>query len=453
MTKDETTKTASTDAPVETIKKEEDTSASTVKEEESASASAVKEEEGTTPSTVKDEEMTTAAPIDEETVKAVAERLRFFFSDANIRVDRYLRHFLKKGKDDFTGSVPVDDLIRFNSIKKYGTDPAIVIAAAKSIGDFLEVVESGKALARVKPFTTADMDGNVPLTLVVKNLPTGKNPKNQRYTRYETSVTEVTAMFEEYGKVALVRLLFEKVLDRKGRTLYNKRGPPKGKALVEFASLESLQKAAAELVTYQDGKEVEPKKPLELKGNKLAVMLLTEHIEVKAKRDAEAEQNEKVNGTNGQNGSNSKKRKEPPTDGNNQNGDKDGDTKQIAVDKLFSIDWKPGCVIELKGLPEGCDREAIRDAIKDHTSINLYADYSRGQKNGALRFSEPSDDVKTVAEKLAKGEIKISDGAVESAKVLEGDEEKKYWDTFIEFKRKQQRHRAEERGGWKKPRR
>mmetsp|Transcript_18071 Transcript_18071/g.41330 ORF Transcript_18071/g.41330 Transcript_18071/m.41330 type:complete len:160 (+) Transcript_18071:3-482(+) len=119
----------------------------------------------------------------------------------------------------------------------------------------------------------------------------------------------------------------------------------------------------------------------------------------------------------------------------------------------FTFDWKPNCVIKVRGLPEGCDREAVLSAIgkgldislEDVKSRKIYVDYSRGQKDGAIRFPEASDGVAALAKKLEAGELMILDAKVEDALVLEGDEEKKYWEEFIEFKNKQMIQRAEEK--------
>ncbi len=66
---------------------------------------------------------TTSDEKEDEVVKAVAERLKFFFSDANIRQDRFIRnHLLQQNKNDPSGFVPLESLLRFNTIKKLTTD-------------------------------------------------------------------------------------------------------------------------------------------------------------------------------------------------------------------------------------------------------------------------------------------------------------------------------------------
>jgi hypothetical protein len=83
----------------------------------------------------------------------------------------------------------------------------------------------------------------------------------------------------------------------------------------------------------------------------------------------------------------------------------------------------------------------------------IYADYSRGQTDGAIRFKEPSDSISALVTKLASGHVEIAGIKVESASILDGEEEQKYWANFIEFKNKQARHKAEEKASKKKSRR
>jgi hypothetical protein len=126
--------------------------------------------------------------------------------------------------------------------------------------------------------------------------------------------------------------------------------------------------------------------------------------------------------------------------------------------KEFTCDWKPGCVVQLKGLnKDACDREAIR-AVVDNEIPGLaegavYADYSRGQPDGAVRFSEPSEAITKLAAQINAGEVEVAGAKVESACVLEGDAEKAYWDNFIAFKNKQIRHKAEEKANKRQRRR
>eukprot|EP00531_Pseudo-nitzschia_arenysensis_P012522 CAMPEP_0116131700 /NCGR_PEP_ID=MMETSP0329-20121206/9149_1 /TAXON_ID=697910 /ORGANISM="Pseudo-nitzschia arenysensis, Strain B593" /LENGTH=388 /DNA_ID=CAMNT_0003626155 /DNA_START=66 /DNA_END=1232 /DNA_ORIENTATION=+ len=375
------------------------------------------------------EETTTVAPTaeDSKAVEGIKERLEFFFSDANIRQDAFIRKLLMNSDEK---SVGVDVLLKFNTIKKHTEESSVLIQAAKELKDSLVVDEEKMTITRVSPFTKDMMDGNIPKSLHVKNLPINESKQ------YDVKVDELRDLFAKYGKVALVKLKFS-VQHASGRDDYygptkNRRKFPTGSAMIEFHTKEDFEKAAEATLTTKGGEKVEPKEKVELpatetrkSATELSVVLLSEHI-------ASCKEKKENRGDKKRPGSESKEDKEIPK---------------------FTFEWKPKCVIKIKGLPEGCDREAMLSAIgkgldvspEDVKARKIYVDYSRGQKDGAIRFPEPSDSVEDVAKKLKAGELKILDANVEDAAILEGDEEKKYWEDFIEFKNKQMIQRAEEK--------
>jgi len=370
---------------------------------------------------------------DTETIKAVVERLKFFFSNANIRQDKFLRNFLvaddaneqedtKDKDDDDTNSkypqmVPIEVLLKFNTIKQHTSDPAVVAAAAKELSTVLKVSDDDKAIGRVQAFTMDQMEENLPITIVVENL-----PLNESGSGYAITDKDIRALLEQYGEIAIVKLRFGKNHGN-GKKHGGRPGgwSPLGSALVEFADAEGMAKAVDDILTSKDGEKVEPKRKLTLQEKELQVITLKDFItNRKSKRKNDGGTKEEEDST-------------PP--------------------KTFECEWKPKCVIRVQGLAETCDREAILDAVtkaldttlEDVKGKNIYVDFSRGQVDGAIRFPEP-DTVEAVCEKLASGTVEIAGAKVEKAFVLEGDEEKKYWDDFIAFKNKQLQMRHEQRG-------
>ncbi len=376
------------------------------------------------------EETTTVAvkAEDRTAIEGLKERLEFFFSDANIRQDVFIRKLLMNSDEK---SVGVDVLLRFNTIKKFSEESSVLIQAAKELKDSLVVDEEKMTITRVTPFTKDMMDQNIPKSLLVKNLPINESKQ------YDVKVDELRELFEKYGKVALVKLKFSSP-PFSGKDNYygpskKRRNFPSGSANIEFHTQEDLEKAAEATLTTKGGETVEPKDKLELaatetrkSATELGVMLLSEFV------------------------ASCKDKKEKRGDKKRSKSEPEADEKEIPK---FTFDWKPKCVIKVKGLPEGCDREAMLSAIgkgldvspEDVMARKIYVDYSRGQKDGAIRFPEPSDSVDELAKKLKAGELKILDAAVVDAALLEGDEEKKYWENFIEFKNKQAIQRAEEK--------
>jgi hypothetical protein len=381
-------------------------------------------------------------------VDDVAERLRFFFSDANIRQDYFIRKLLLNDQGEYSHQVLVESLLRFNTIKQHTTDEAVVIQAAKKLSDKLVVSDDNKAIGRVKPFTLEAMDDNIPLTLYVNNLPMAEDGDKKKYS---CGAEDIRKLFEQYGRVVLLKLRFKRAesadhddddlepQSNGARRPAPKRRHPLGAALVEFEDAESLEKACADILTSKAEETVEPKRKLMIGETQLEVCMLKDYIDTR------------------------KKLKEPKAGASKEasSGDARADAKSSKKRELeeqlegveFKMDWTPGCVIRVRGLPVECDREAILEGVGKAMGISIdevkekkiYVDYSRGQTDGAIRFPEPTDDVKNLCDKLKEGTVEIAAVKVETAFMLEGEEETKYWTEFIDFKTKQMRHRIEEK--------
>jgi hypothetical protein len=268
------------------------------------------------------------------------------------------------------------------------------------------------------------MSKNIPVSLVVSNLPTKKVDDK---IRYDTTVEDIRKLFDGYGPLALIKLRFgynrESAEDLQGGAAPNrKKGPrlPLGSALVEFETLEALEKAVEETLTVKDDAKVEPKRKLTIGEADLVVVSLQEFIEKSRKRSR----------------------------------DDDAGADEGREIKLFSMDWKPGCVIKLEGLSSTCDREQLLEAVAkglDKTvegvkEMKVYVDFSRGQTDGCIRFLEP-DEAPALLKKLKSGDVEIAGAKVDKVMALAGEEEKQYWSDFIAFKNKQIRQREEERRG------
>jgi len=363
-------------------------------------------------------------------VECVKERLTFFFSDANVRQDLFIRKLLTQTDEK---SVPIEALLRFNTVKKYTDKPVVVIQAAKELTESLVVNEGKMAISRVIPFTDEMMEQNIPKSLYIQNLPmkeTGLGDK--KIKRYDIYVDEIRAIFSKYGDVALVKLKFSTDNGGSNRNKRQRnRESPIGAGMIEFHKQEDLEKAAEATLTFKNGEKIDPKEKSTLVESKtrksvveLDVMLLSEYL--KSSKEMEGKEEKKSSDSNNKN-----KRRE-----------QDEEKKEI---RKFTVDWKPGCVIKIRGLPEGCDRETLLDcvakgldiSVEDVKTLKVYADYSRGQTEGAIRFPEKSDSIMKISKKLIDGELTILDTKVEQALILAGEEEQKYWERFIEFKNKQ----------------
>jgi len=177
----------------------------------------------------------TPKSIDKEVVSNVAERLRFFFSDANLRIDKFLRNEIFANP-----YVSIETLLKFNTIKQHSENPEILVKAVKEderLKNFLKLNDTESSIARVEPFTRDKMRDNIKLSLRVSDIPTKSVDNNKIYS---VTINEVKDIFKEFGSVAMVRMLhFHNKRERKRVAI--------GRAFVEFESLEEMKTATAEL--------------------------------------------------------------------------------------------------------------------------------------------------------------------------------------------------------------
>jgi lupus La protein len=342
----------------------------------------------------------------------IAERLEFFFSDANLRMDRFLRRIVL---DKETGGfVDIDTLLKFNTIKSISTDPSTVADAVEKVAHpQLKLNEARTAIARVEPFTEDMLKDNIKVSLRIGNIPIEDG-------NYVHSREEIEKLFSEFGKVVLVRLT----------TNYDKKEGKRialGKGFVEFADVESMERAVAELCVSSENGDGKPLKVLKLGENELTVKSMQQWLDKKASEKGSKKETKAV----------AKRAREE---------EESKEREEIEAIE-FKLEWKKGCVISLVGLPETCDREMLLDVVKKNVGegIEARADYSRGDKDGKIRFSEPSDKISEFATQLNDGTVTIGGAKVEKATVLTGEEEEDYYKNFIAFKTKQMRDKAQEK--------
>lgn len=347
------------------------------------------------------------------------------------------------------GCISLDNLLKFKTIQSISQDKNLLSKAARGedeeygerIKNLIVLNDDRGEIRRVETFDWKTMGDGSSLSLYVKNVPMNEEQ------RYAVTRDEVKALFEPFGRVAIVNLRF-------GRKDGEKKSVALGKAVVEFEDDAGIKSAVADLVTPDtDGNEGEenedkataiPKTILELKGNKLTVekMLPFKMFQ---------------NKDNGKN-----KRSRDEADIKDEGDDKDNEEDVQIEFEPITVEWEKGCVIALTGLnTERCDRESIREAVSDVLKVSkdvktsgLYVDYNRGGSEGKLRLKEVGKnlEMKELVEKLTDGSIVIAGEKVESAKILEGEEEEKYWEEYTKFVNNRKRQREEEKFANKKRR-
>ena len=205
-------------------------------------------------------------------------------------------------------------------------------------------------------------------------------------------------------------------------------------AIVEFETMDGIERACEELLIKKrkngegggdgDDGDVGAAKVLEMKGNALAIERMRPSKFFK----------------NQSSGGNKKRSRDDDDDADDDADGDDGAKDDGAKFEPITLDWEKGCVISLVGLDAAsCDRESIRDAVSDVLGVTndvrtsgLYVDYNRGDSFGNIRLKSPKpNEMNDVVTRLNDGTLLIANAKVGTARILDGDEEEKYYEKFI----------------------
>lgn len=106
--------------------------------------------------------------------------------------------------------------------------------------------------------------------------------------------------------------------------------------------------------------------------------------------------------------------------------------KQEAEEAFYREQKVSGAVLHLKGLNDQGTRENLKELFDTYAKIK-WADYNKGEPEAFLRFVEEGKAKEALEKALAanNGEITLK-GAKLEARVLEGEEEEKYWKDTIQ---------------------
>lgn len=160
----------------------------------------------------------------------IAKQVDFWFGDANLHKDRFLREQIEKSRD---GYVDISLLVSFNKMKKLTTDGKLIARALKS-STVVELDLEGTRIRRKKPLGERPKDEDE-RTVYVELL-----PKNVNHSWIEK-------VFGKCGNVVYVSIPH-----------YKSTGDPKGFAFVEF---ETKEQAAKAIEFLNNPPEEAPRKP------------------------------------------------------------------------------------------------------------------------------------------------------------------------------------------------
>lgn len=303
--------------------------------------------------------------------KKVLKQIEFYFSDSNFPRDKFLRAEASK---DPQGFVDISILASFNRIKQITTDANLILEALRTSSQ-LEVSADGKKVRRIAPLPTEDVA--LKRTLYAKPFPE------------DATIESLTEFFSKYGEVLSVRLR---------KVPQNKKF--KGSIFVEFATPEVAQKVLETDISFNDQK---------------LTLLFKEKFEEEKKEEEKKRREEKKN-----------KRKAPDGEGESKDGEaKEGETP--AAEKTFV----PGKIVHVTNI--GTDKvpaQKVKALLGAHSKLS-FLEYKPGDVEAWVRYDTP-EDAKTALEKFAAEAVEIGGQKVTLA-LLEGEEEKKYWEKVWEW--------------------
>ncbi|XP_016056205.1 PREDICTED: la-related protein 7 isoform X1 [Miniopterus natalensis] len=160
----------------------------------------------------------------------ITKQVDFWFGDANLHKDRFLREQIEKSRD---GYVDISLLVSFNKMKKLTTDEKLIARALKSSA-VVELDLEGTRVRRKKPLGERPKDEDQ-RTVYVELL-----PKNVNHSWIER-------VFGKCGNVVYISIPH-----------YKSTGDPKGFAFVEF---ETKEQAAKAIEFLNNPPEEAPRKP------------------------------------------------------------------------------------------------------------------------------------------------------------------------------------------------
>ncbi|KAM8764689.1 la-related protein 7 isoform 1-T1 [Rhynchonycteris naso] len=160
----------------------------------------------------------------------ITKQVDFWFGDANLHKDRFLREQIEKSRD---GYVDISLLVSFNKMKKLTTDAKLIARALKSSA-VVELDLEGTRIRRKQPLGERPKDEDE-RTVYVELL-----PKNVNHSWIER-------VFGKCGNVVYISIPH-----------YKSTGDPKGFAFVEF---ETKEQAAKAIEFLNNPPEEAPRKP------------------------------------------------------------------------------------------------------------------------------------------------------------------------------------------------
>ncbi|GJD06371.1 Lupus La protein [Galdieria sulphuraria] len=267
-----------------------------------------------------------AVPKEASLEDKVRNQVEFYFSDANLPRDKFLR---SKTGESGDGYVYLDIIASFKRLRSLTTDMSIIREALKN-SNLVELNEDGTKLRRKSALPCSI--SNKRKTIYVKGFPQQKEPE----------LESVVELFAPYGVVCSVR--FRRYPDTKKF---------KGSAFIEFETEEAAQRAAEEEFLKDKS------------GSELAILSKDEYFKRK-KQEQPSKANHSTEESKADSSENENKTSQPE-----------------------ESSFQQGLILGLENIGESVTREEIKQVFSSFGEIS-WVDFSRGQSTGYIRFAQPN---------------------------------------------------------------
>ncbi|CEO95281.1 La domain [Plasmodiophora brassicae] len=321
----------------------------------------------------------------------IVRQVEFYFSDSNLRRDKFMKETLKQND----GSMPVSVLLTFKKVQAMTSSVEAIANAIRSGSEALKVSEDGTAISRATPFSEesldqADFDAR---TVYVNHVP------------MDATIDSLTETMSAFGKVNMVRI--PKATDE-GR-------PHRGFAFVEFADVASVAKAV-EALPKKSARKVESE---EAQENEKPENAAEEQGET---TPAEADKRDDVKAMYALSHADWKKVDEKRK---KERALKTQDAAQ--PEKVHEKDR----LVRITGDLSGAKREALHSLFTPIGDVK-FVDFPPSSEFATIRFAT-AEIAKNVVEKVSEGNVKFGENVL-SAALLTEEEQEAYWKKVEEDK-------------------
>ncbi|KAB0407190.1 hypothetical protein E2I00_014056, partial [Balaenoptera physalus] len=364
----------------------------------------------------------------------IAKQVDFWFGDANLHKDRFLREQIEKSRD---GYVDISLLVSFNKMKKLTTDGKLIARALKNSA-VVELDLEGTRIRRKKPLGERPKDEDE-RTVYVELL-----PKNVNHSWIER-------VFGKCGNVVYISIPH-----------YKSTGDPKGFAFVEF---ETKEQAAKAIEFLNNPPEEAPRKPgifpktvknkpipalrvaeeKKKKKKKKGRMKKEDSIQTKEsnmdtskesvckKRSRTTSEGSEVEVTEPQKPPTKKKKKRERTEVSSLPLGKTGKRKRTDSEEggpqekvnAAGPQFVSGVIVKIISTEPLPGRKQVRDTLAAISEV-VYVDLLEGDTECHARFKTPED-----AQAVINAYTEIKKKHCWKLEILSGDHEQRYWQKIL----------------------